>query len=55
VVPILPTQVFSEARAQAAGGLVVGGLAVGHIAHLGGALAGALLILLLHLLPEGDP
>lgn len=47
-------QVLSEASAQAAGGMRVGGLAVGHIAHLGGALAGVLLVWALSKLPDPD-
>ncbi|KAF6257841.1 rhomboid-like protease [Scenedesmus sp. NREL 46B-D3] len=47
-------QVLQEAQAQAAGGLSIGGLQVGHIAHLGGALAGVLLVWLLSKLPDPD-
>lgn len=47
-------QVTEEVKNQAAGGLVVGGMAVSHWAHLGGALAGVLLVLLLHKIPEDD-
>lgn len=47
-------QVVSEAAAQASGGAVIGGLAVGHIAHLGGALAGVLLVLALKSVPDPD-
>lgn len=52
VAPIF--QVLSEAKAQAAGGLMIKGLAVSHVAHLGGALAGVLLVLLVRMLPEGE-
>jgi len=45
-------QVMSEMQAQVAGGTMVGGLAVGHIAHLGGALAGVLLVMALRSVPE---
>jgi membrane associated rhomboid family serine protease len=47
-------QVLSEVKAQAAGGLALGsgGLAVSHVAHLAGALAGVLLILLLRAIPD---
>ncbi|KAI8469908.1 MAG: hypothetical protein J3K34DRAFT_459159 [Monoraphidium minutum] len=45
-------QVIQEVQAQAAGGLVVGGLQVGHLAHLGGALAGVLLVLALKAVPD---
>ena len=46
-------QVLGEARAQAAGGtLTVGGATVSHVAHLAGAAAGVLLVLLLSRLPE---
>ncbi|KAF8065519.1 RBL11 [Scenedesmus sp. PABB004] len=47
-------QVLNEAKAQAAGGLTIGGLQVGHVAHLGGALAGVLLVWLLRQLPDND-
>ncbi|GBF93629.1 hypothetical protein Rsub_06351 [Raphidocelis subcapitata] len=47
-------QVVGEAAAQASGGLSIGGLAVGHIAHLGGALAGVLLVLALKSVPDPD-
>lgn len=46
-------QVLSEAKAQAAGGMMLaGGLAVSHVAHLAGALAGVLLVMLLRAIPE---
>jgi membrane associated rhomboid family serine protease len=35
--------------------MVIGGLAVGHIAHLGGALAGVLLVLALKSVPDPGP
>lgn len=35
-----------------AGGSMVGGMAVSHVAHLGGALAGVLLVVLLHQLSD---
>jgi membrane associated rhomboid family serine protease len=47
-------QVLQEAQAQAAGGLMIGGLSVSHMAHLGGALAGVLLVLLLRAIPDGE-
>jgi len=47
-------QVLREAQAQAAGGLVVRGLQVGHIAHLAGAFAGVLLVWLLSKIPDPD-
>jgi hypothetical protein len=43
-----------EAKAQVAGGLTVGGLQVAHIAHLGGAFAGVLLVWLLTQIPDPD-
>eukprot|EP00877_Chromochloris_zofingiensis_P005978 jgi/Chrzof1/1633/Cz10g15050.t1 len=45
-------QVLQEAKAHVAGGLTIGGLQVAHIAHLGGALAGVLLVFMLSKLPE---
>lgn len=45
-------QVLQEAKHQAAGGLMIGGMAVGHVAHLAGALAGVLLVLAISRLPE---
>eukprot|EP00197_Chlamydomonas_leiostraca_P014666 CAMPEP_0202868426 /NCGR_PEP_ID=MMETSP1391-20130828/10874_1 /ASSEMBLY_ACC=CAM_ASM_000867 /TAXON_ID=1034604 /ORGANISM="Chlamydomonas leiostraca, Strain SAG 11-49" /LENGTH=234 /DNA_ID=CAMNT_0049548599 /DNA_START=244 /DNA_END=948 /DNA_ORIENTATION=+ len=49
-------QVLEEVAAQVGGGKVMaGGLAVSHLAHLGGALAGVLLVLALGMLPgAGD-
>ncbi|PNH11031.1 hypothetical protein TSOC_002187, partial [Tetrabaena socialis] len=44
--------VLEEAKHQFAGGLVVGGLAVSHVAHLAGAAVGVLIVLLLQRLPE---
>ncbi len=45
-------QVGDELRAQAMGGtLTAGGLQVSHLAHLGGALVGVLLVLLLSRVP----
>lgn len=45
-------QVLQEARSQALGGTVTaGGASVGHVAHLGGAAAGVLVVLLLSRLP----
>ena len=41
-----------EVQSAQAGGLSIGGAQVGHIAHLGGALMGVLLILALSRLPE---
>ena len=47
-------QVLSELKSQIGGGLTLaGGLQVSHLAHLGGALAGVLLVLLLQRLPSG--
>lgn len=46
-------QVLEELKHQVGGGLVLGGMQVSHMAHLGGAMAGVLLVLLLHRLP-GD-
>jgi hypothetical protein len=47
-------QLLDELKAQAGGGLMLGGLQVSHIAHLAGAMAGVLLVLLLTRLPTGD-
>ena len=47
-------QVMSETAAVLSGGTTVGGLSVGHWAHLGGAIGGVLLVLLLSRLPKGD-
>jgi membrane associated rhomboid family serine protease len=41
-----------EVHSAQAGGLSIGGAQVGHVAHLGGALMGVLLILALSRLPE---
>lgn len=50
-------QVLNEARAQVAGGTVLPGtgIAVSHVAHLTGALAGVLLVMLLRAIPEPPP
>lgn len=45
---------MQEAAAQVSGGLTIGGLQVGHLAHLGGALAGVLLVLALKAIPDPD-
>lgn len=46
---------MQEAAAQVSGGSMIGGVAVGHLAHLGGALAGVLLVLALKSIPDpGD-
>ncbi|EFJ44375.1 hypothetical protein VOLCADRAFT_106417 [Volvox carteri f. nagariensis] len=45
-------QVLDEARHQVAGGLMMGGMAVSHAAHLAGAAVGVLLVLVLQRLPE---
>ncbi|GLC45299.1 hypothetical protein PLESTM_001717500 [Pleodorina starrii] len=45
-------QVLEEAKNQVAGGLMVGGMAVSHAAHLAGAAVGVLLVLLLQGLPD---
>ncbi|EFN59133.1 hypothetical protein CHLNCDRAFT_49978 [Chlorella variabilis] len=45
-------QVLGELQMAAGGGLTVGGMQVGHVAHLAGAAAGVLLVLLLSRLPE---
>jgi len=49
-------QVMQETAALASGGTTVGGMSVGHWAHLGGAVGGVLLVLMLSRLPkeEGD-
>ncbi|PNW71689.1 hypothetical protein CHLRE_16g664801v5 [Chlamydomonas reinhardtii] len=44
-------QVLEEAKNQATGGLVLGGLAVSHVAHLAGAAVGVALVLALSKLP----
>ncbi len=43
---------MSETAAVLGGGTTVGGLSVGHWAHLGGAIGGVLLVLLLSRLPK---
>jgi membrane associated rhomboid family serine protease len=53
------SQIQNEVKAQAAvlgggGGVVAGGGVVSHVAHLGGALAGVLLLALLSRLPSAD-
>lgn len=48
-------QVTQEVQAQVAGGTTIGGLQVGHLAHLGGALAGVLLVLALRSVPDPGP
>jgi hypothetical protein len=45
-------QVLGELQMVAGGGMRVGGVQVGHIAHLAGAAAGVLLVLLLSRLPD---
>jgi membrane associated rhomboid family serine protease len=45
-------QVLGEFRMAAGGGLTVGGMQVGHVAHLAGAAVGVLLVLLVARLPE---
>ncbi|GHP03599.1 hypothetical protein PPROV_000235400 [Pycnococcus provasolii] len=47
-------RVRDEVRNQVAGGATLAGLPVGHVAHLGGALAGVVLVLALNGLPSGD-
>ena len=48
-------RVLSEVRSQALGGTVTGaGSTVGHVAHLGGAAAGVLLVLLLSRLSPAE-
>lgn len=49
-------QVIEEGQKQFFGGLAVGvgKMKVSHVAHLSGALAGVLLVLLLHRLPSGN-
>ena len=41
-----------EVKSAQAGGLVIAGAQVGHIAHLGGALVGVLLVLALSRIPD---
>lgn len=48
-------QLLTEARHQVTGGIVVGGMPVSHIAHIGGAVAGVLLVMLLSKVPEAPP
>ena len=43
---------MQEVKSAQAGGLVIAGAQVGHVAHLGGALMGVLLILALTRIPE---
>eukprot|EP00798_Chlamydomonas_sp_ICE-L_P020770 gene20770-27594_t len=45
-------QVLEEVRNQVSGGLTMGGMSVAHVAHLGGALAGVVLVYLLSHLPS---
>ncbi len=48
---------MAETAAVMSGGTTVGGpggLSIGHWAHLGGAVGGVLLVLLLSRLPKGD-
>lgn len=52
--PFHMQQVLEEAKSQAAGGVTIGGMSVGHIAHLGGALAGVMLVYLISKIPEAD-
>lgn len=47
-------QVVGEVRAQTVGGLTLAGHNVAHVAHLGGALVGVLLVLLLTKLPDPE-
>lgn len=50
---LLTPQVLSEFQMATAGrGLTMGGMQVGHVAHLAGAAMGVLLVLLLSRLPE---
>ena len=46
---------LQEVKSAQAGGLAIAGAKVGHVAHLGGALMGVLLILALSRLPEVTP
>ena len=46
-------QVLGEVQCQLAGGLMVGGMQVSHLAHLAGALAGVALVMLVQRLPSG--
>ncbi len=43
---------MQEVKSAQAGGLVIAGAQIGHIAHLGGALMGVLLILALSRIPD---
>ena len=45
------THILQEAMSMKAGSAVVAGHRVGHVAHLGGALAGVILVYLLSRLP----
>ena len=45
---------LQEVVSAQSGGTMIGATKVGHIAHLGGALVGVLLILLLSRLPDPD-
>lgn len=47
-------QLAAEVGLAVSGGAQVGGMQVGHIAHMGGALGGVLLVLLLSRLPKVD-
>lgn len=46
------SHVLGEVKQQMTGGLVIGGHQVSHLAHLAGAMAGVLLVLLLLRLPK---
>ena len=52
---LIPRVHLQEVRSAQAGGLAIAGAKVGHVAHLGGALMGVLLILALSRLPEVSP
>lgn len=52
--PMLSAALQEVVSAQS-GGAMIGGTKVGHVAHLGGALIGVLLVLLLSRLPEVEP
>ena len=43
---------MQEVKGAQAGGLVIAGARVGHVAHLGGALMGGLLVLALTRIPD---
>ena len=43
---------MQEVKGAQAGGLVIAGARVGHVAHLGGALMGVLLVLALTQIPD---